>query len=74
MEGCAPENEAAGVASCGRHDKPSPAAANTALDVTEILLEDLDRQSELTAEIVELPLIPAQPFDDLLATGLSWRH
>jgi len=60
------EDEVTGLASRGCHDQPLPAAANAALDVTEILLEDLDRQTERMPEIVELPLISPQPFDDFL--------
>jgi hypothetical protein len=47
------------------------AGANAALDVAEILFEDLDRQTEITPELVKLPLSLSQSFGDLLTPGLS---
>ena len=50
------EDEVACFTTGGSDDQPLPSRANAALDVTEVLLEDLDRQTKLAAEIVKLPL------------------
>jgi len=50
------ENEAAYLTTRRSENQASAAGANAALDVAEILLEDLDRQTEITPEFVELPL------------------
>jgi hypothetical protein len=67
MQRRALEDEVASLALRGRHDHPFSTGTNTSLDVMEILLEDLDRQTELMPEIVKLPLALGQPFDDFLA-------
>jgi hypothetical protein len=61
MERGALEDEVARVAPRRSHDQTVSSGTNAALDVTEILLEDLDRQTEVMAEIVEFPLILSQP-------------
>lgn len=70
MERGTPEGEIAGLAPRRLHDQALPTGSNAALDVTEVFLEYLDRQSELSPEIVKLPLAVAQTFDDLLPASL----
>jgi len=71
MRSGALEDEVARLATGGSQNQPLPTGANAALDVAEILLEDLDRQGKLAPQIVELPLSLDQSFDDLLTSGLS---
>ena len=73
MERGALEDEVARLAPRRCHDQAVSSGTNAALDVTEILLEDLDRQTEIVAKIVELPLVLAQPFDDLLTASAHER-
>jgi len=74
MEGGAPEDEVAGRAPRGCHEQPSSAAANAALDVAKILFQHLDGQTELTSEIIELPLSGNQSFNDFLTTSPRCHH
>jgi hypothetical protein len=63
------EDEVAPSAPRGCDDQALTASADAALDVMKIFLEDLDRQPELSSEIAKLPLVLAQPIDDLLTAG-----
>ena len=69
MESGALEVKIARIAARRCDDQVLPTRPDTAFNVAEVLLEDLDRQTEIMAEIVELPLIRRQPFDNLLTPG-----
>ena len=56
------------------HDESVSPAASASLNVMKILLEDLDGEPEVVAQIVETPLVVAEQIDDLLATRLFRRH
>jgi hypothetical protein len=56
------------------HDESVSPAASASLDVMKILLEDLHRDADVVAEIIELPFSTLQETNDLLTTRLRWRH
>lgn len=71
MERTTRECEVASVATRWPNHQALPPGSDTALDVVEVFLEHLDRQTELPAQLIKSPLVLGQQLDDLLATRLS---